>query len=205
MRARWLIQTGADRAIVIFGGWAVGARPFAHLTGGQDVLFVDDYSALDADLPDLSVYGHVSLLAWSFGVASYAHWQVGRVDPFAQKVAVNGTLHPVSRSKGIPPVAMRKTAETLSPSAFALFQRRVFGKVMPEMPIDVPARRAELDAIETRGDAPRTAFDKCLISTQDKIFPPANQARVWEGLPVQQIDAPHAPFDQFQTWEALLS
>lgn len=205
MQARWLTKTGASQAVVVFGGWAVGPGPFAHLQGPQDVLFIEDYRMLDAALPDLSGYGDVSLLAWSFGVASYAHWQVGRADPFARKLAVNGTLQPVSRSHGIPPVAMRKTGQTLSDQSFALFQSRVFGRNMNEVHIDVPSRKAELEAIEARGDAPRTVFNKILIGTQDKIFPPANQLRAWQGQDVTQIDAPHAPFDQFSSWEALFA
>jgi biotin synthesis protein BioG len=204
MEIRWIKQNQAAEAIVVFGGWAVGPEVFWHLDGPQDILFASGYSDLNAELPDLSAYDHVSLLAWSFGVAAYGHWQQGRSDPFHRKVAVNGSLKPVNRSAGIPPAVFRKTAETLSLESFQGFLTRVFGQPQPPEPVDVDALRAELLAVERRGDAPQTRFDRIWISSGDKIFPPANLARAWAGQAVSQIDAPHAPFGQFETWEALL-
>ncbi|EDZ48538.1 pimeloyl-ACP methyl esterase BioG family protein [Leisingera daeponensis] len=204
MEFRWLKQNQAAEAIVVFGGWAVGPEVFWHLDGPQDILFASGYSDLNADLPDLSGYERVSLLAWSFGVAAYAHWQQGRPDPFHRKVAVNGSLKPVNRSAGIPPAVFRKTAETLSLETFQSFLTRVFGQPQTPEPLDVEARRAELMAVERRGDAPQTRFDRIWISSGDKIFPPANLERAWAGQAVRLIDAAHAPFCQFETWEALL-
>ncbi|UWQ36184.1 DUF452 family protein [Leisingera aquaemixtae] len=204
MEFRWLKQNSAAEAIVVFGGWAVGPEVFWHLDGPQDILFASGYGDLGAELPDLSGYDHVSLLAWSFGVAAYGHWQQGRPDPFRRKVAVNGSLKPVNRSAGIPPAVFRKTAETLSLESFQSFLTRVFGQPQTPEPLDVEARRSELMAVERRGDAPQTRFDRIWISSGDKIFPPANLQRAWAGQAVRLIDAPHAPFGQFATWEALL-
>jgi biotin synthesis protein BioG len=205
MEVRWLKQGSSAEAIVVFGGWAVGSKVFAHLAGDQDVLFVNDYRDLNADLPDLGAYTRVSLLAWSFGVAAYGHWQQRRVDCFDRKVAVNGSLTPVCRERGIPPVAMKKTIETLSPDAYQLFQTRVFGTRQPVAAIDVAARREELLAVQERGAAPDPGFDHIWISSRDKIFPPANLARAWEGQQLRSCVASHMPFDQFATWEELLA
>lgn len=131
MEFRWIKQNQAAEAIVVFGGWAVGPEVFWHLDGPQDILFASGYSDLNAELPDLSGYDHVSLLAWSFGVAAYGHWQQGRSDPFQRKVAVNGSLKPVNRSAGIPPAVFRKTAESLSLESFQSFLTRVFGQPQP--------------------------------------------------------------------------
>lgn len=203
MEFRWLKQDSAAEAIVVFGGWAVGPEVFRHLDGPQDVLFAGDYTGLNAELPDLSGYERVRLLAWSFGVAAYAHWQQGRPDPFQRKAAVNGSLQPVNRGAGIPPAVFRRTMETLSPDAFQQFLARVFGAPQETEMLDVEARRAELLAVEQRGDAPRMRFDRVWISSGDKIFPPANLTRAWAGQNVSYIEAPHAPFDRFADWEAL--
>ncbi|KIC13622.1 pimeloyl-ACP methyl esterase BioG family protein [Leisingera sp. ANG-Vp] len=203
MKFRWLKQDQAAEAIVVFGGWAVGPEVFWHLNGPQDILFASDYSSLDADLPDLSSYRRVSLLAWSFGVAAYAHWQQGRPDPFQRKVAVNGSLQPVNRGAGIPPAVFRKTVETLSLETYQGFLARVFGAAQEAQPLDVEARRGELLAVERRGDAPQMRFGRVWVSTGDKIFPSANLQRAWAGQNVSAIDAPHAPFDRFSDWEAL--
>lgn len=205
MEVRWLRQDNAAEVIVVFGGWAVGPEVFSHLAGEQDVLFVSDYRDLTSDLPDLGAYSRVSLLAWSFGVAAYGHWQQGRADPFVRKVAVNGSLTPVNRDSGIPPVAMQKTIETLSPEAYQLFLTRVFGARQPVAEIDVAARRQELQAVQARGAAPDPGFDQIWVSARDKIFPAANLARAWAGKTVHSCEAAHMPFDRFSTWEELLA
>ncbi|NVK16745.1 MAG: DUF452 family protein [Rhodobacteraceae bacterium] len=203
MEFRWLKQNQAAEAIVVFGGWAVGPEVFWHLDGEQDILFASEYSDLDAELPDLSGYERISLLAWSFGVAAYAHWQQGRPDPFQRKAAVNGSLQPVSRGAGIPPAVFRRTVETLSADSYQQFLGRVFGAPQDAEALDVEARRAELLAVERRGDAPQVRFSRVWICSGDKIFPPANLARAWAGQNVSHLDAPHAPFDRFAQWEEL--
>lgn len=200
----WLKRGGAAEVIVIFGGWAVGPRVFDHLSGAQDLCFAHGYSDLAEDLPDLASYDRLCLLAWSFGVASYAHWQVGRPDPFNRKVAVNGSLDPVSRETGISPVAMKKTIEAVSAESFKVFLKRAFDVPPPIGEFDVCARRAELVSVMERGAAPEISFDRIWISSRDRIFPPANLERAWKGRPTKLIDAPHAPFAEFQCWDELL-
>lgn len=205
MELRWLNKEQGTEAIVVFGGWAVGAEVFGHLTGPQDILFVSDYRSLEAELPDLSDYARVSLIAWSFGVASYAHWQQGRADPFNRKIAVNGSLTPVNRATGIPPVAMTRTIDTLSQATYQRFLSRVFNAGQAQADIDVEARRAELQMIQSRGDAPDMAFDQVWISAQDKIFPAANLTRAWAGYKPRQLQASHAPFAPLTSWSEILA
>lgn len=205
MEVRWLKQTGSPEAIVVFGGWAVGPEVFDNLAGDQDILFVSDYRDLSADLPDLSGYEQVSLLAWSFGVAAYGHWQHGRLDPFQRRIAVNGSLTPVDRERGIPPVVMQKTIETLSAASYLRFITRVFGAGQPEAAIDIAARQEELRAVAARGAAPDPGFDHVWISEKDKIFPAANLKRAWAGHSISSLAAPHMPFAEFSRWQELLA
>ena len=205
MEIRWLKQNKAADVIVVFGGWAVGPDVFAHLAGPQDLLFASDYRNLDAELPDLSGYQNVTLIAWSFGVAAYAHWQKDRPDPFDRKIAVNGTLAPVDEARGIPPAVLAKTAEGLSEQSFAQFLRRTFNAPQPPRSIDVEARRAELHAVAARGAAPAVAFDQVWLSGRDRIFPPVNQHRAWDGATLRELPtAAHAPFDQFDSWQGVI-
>ncbi len=208
MQVAWLQQSViADEVIVIFGGWALGAAPFAHLQGRQDILFVQDYRDLSTDLPDLSRYAKATLIAYSFGVASFAHWQANHPDLFARKVAVNGTLTPVNRTTGVPPVAMSRTIETLSLQAYQLFLARCFGAKQDFAEIDVDTRKSELIAIGERGDAPTVEFDHIWIASADRIMPAANQQRGWQGQEdrIARIDAPHAPFARWSTWQEVIA
>lgn len=207
MDLRWLRQNGSSEVIVIFGGWAVGPHVFEGLAGDQDLLFVRDYRDLTTDLPDLSRYATRNLVAWSFGVASFAHWQAGRGVHFDRKVAINGTLTPVDRSMGVPPAAMQMTMETLTEDSFQLFLSRCFNARQPHHLIDTEACRAELEAVLRRGSGPEIEFDRIWISDKDRIFPPANMTRAWaaQAAAVRDIDGAHAPFDRFPDWQAVLT
>lgn len=205
MRWQWLKQApGAETVIVVFAGWAIGPEVFLHLEGSQDVLFVDDYRNLDAPLPDLSAYGHRALVAWSFGVAGYGHWQARHGDLFDRKVAVNGSPTPVHRDTGIPPVLMQKTIDTLSQASFQMFLTRCFGGRQNFQEIDVAARKTELNAILKRGDAPELNWDRIWLSRNDRIFPLANLQRIWAGQGAKLLDAPHVPFASWSTWQAVM-
>lgn len=205
MEIRWLKQNKAADVIVVFGGWAVGPDVFAHLAGPQDLLFASDYRNLDAELSDLSGYQSVTLVAWSFGVAAYAHWQKDRPDPFDRKIAVNGTLAPVDEARGIPPAVLAKTAEGLSEQSFAQFLRRTFNAPQPPRSIDVEARRAELHAVAARGAAPAVTFDQVWLSGRDRIFSPVNQRRAWGRAILRELPtAAHAPFDKFDSWQGVI-
>lgn len=199
MKSHWLAQTGAPDLILIFGGWALGAAPFAGLTGDQDLLFYEDYRDLDLPAPDRSTYETVSVLAYSFGVAAALHWldQTGFAPDHL--VAINGTPCPADPGKGIAPDRVRATAEGLSEASFARFCRRAGVDTPP--PIDIPARREELITIADRGPAAPRRFDKIWISTNDRIIPPAAQRAAWADQVdrVTEIDAPHMPFAEGQT------
>lgn len=208
MRAEWLIRSGSSRVIAVFGGWGIGSDPFTKLPCTCDMLFLDDYRELDWGGDTLKAYDTVDVIAWSFGVAAFAHWMVEHNFPVTRKVAVNGTLTPVDRRTGIPPVVFQRTQKTLSQQSFVQFAERVFNQPIAIGPIDVVALGAELDAVEQRGSAPTTQFDRIWISEADKIFPPANQNRAWADQSVNTCllpDAAHAPFGGFSSIEAMLA
>ncbi|MDC0738454.1 DUF452 family protein [Cognatishimia sp. SS12] len=206
MQCRWLHQDDANQVIVVFGGWALGPGLFAHLAGACDVLYVDDYRTL-APLPDLSKYTQRSLIAYSFGVAAFGHWQAQYQGQFDQKIAINGSLTPVHRREGIPPAIFQATHDGLSQESFQEFVTLCFGTEQPHHAIDTAARRAELAAVAARGPAPNPGFDAALISTADRIFPAANLRRAWAGhgaAPIE-VDAPHVPFARWDKWVDLLA
>ncbi|MCX8509610.1 MAG: DUF452 family protein [Rhodobacteraceae bacterium] len=209
MDFHWLKRTeGARRIIVFFGGWAIGPAPLAHLTGPEDVLFADDYRDLAANLPNLSAYDHRALIAFSFGVGAFGHWQAGRGLSFDRRVAINGSLSPIDTRTGIPPRTFQRTLDGLTPDSFQSFLALCSGDAPPPAQLfDLPARRDELIATATRGPAPACPWDRIWISSTDRIFPPANLARAWEDQPdrIRHLDAPHLPFAQFQSWQEILA
>lgn len=206
MQYQWLKRgPEAAQVIVIFGGWAIGAEAFAHLRTIADILYISDYGDLEADLPKLHRYEKRILVAWSFGVASYCHWQLGRVDIFDRKIALNGSMRPIDRLSGIPPLVMQRTIDTLSIDSFQVFLARCYGKKQPHYPIDVSTRKAELLAVQTR-DYTGVAqnWDKVWISRHDKIFPFANMLRAWH-TPIKVLDGPHVPFAAWTSWDEVIA
>lgn len=205
MQHQWLKRTPeASQVIVIFGGWAIGAEAFAHLKTTADILYVSDYRDLAADLPEVQHYETRVLVAWSFGVASYCHWQQGRVDIFDRKIALNGSMTPIDRLSGILPRNMQKTIDTLSFESFQIFLTRCYGQEQPHQPIDVSARKAELIAVQTR-DYTNAAqnWDKIWISRHDKIFPLTNMQRAWPQR-LNVLDGPHVPFAAWTSWDEVI-
>lgn len=206
MKRQWLTRTDRADLTLVFGGWALGTAPFNGLTGGGDVLFVDDYTQLDDPLPELAQYDRVELLAFSFGVASAAHWLDGTGLRPDRLVAVSGTLFPADADRGIAPDMIRATADQLSDDSFARFCRRA-GLGGPAPALDIETARAELYAVIDRGSAPETTFDRIWIPERDRIIPTKAQEVAWASQPdaIRRIQAPHVPFRDGQSWAEWLT
>lgn len=202
MKQQWLSRAGTQEVLLVFGGWALGPAPFQGLSGDADVLFVDDYSRLDNPLSDLAQYDRVILFAFSFGVASAAHWLTQTGFQPDRLVAVSGTLSPADAQHGIAPDMIRSTADQLSTASFAKFCRRA-GFHGPVPSADIDAARAELFAVIERGVAPDQNFDRIWIPQRDRIIPTGAQQAAWAGQQnvVRTISAPHVPFASGQSWK----
>ncbi len=203
MRVRWLAgPSDASEVIVVFGGWAAGAGPLAHLAGRCDVVFCDDWRDLGTDLPSLEAYAMRSLVAWSFGVAAYAHWQAGRSPRFHRRVALCGSPAPVDRQLGIPPAIFARTRNRLDQTTLAAFLDRAGAP--PVVGADIAALRGELDAVAARGAAPAIGWDAAVIAARDHVFPETNLRRAFANVPLRVIDAAHCPFALWQRWDEVI-
>ena len=203
MRRHWLARNGGQDLTLVFGGWALGSAPFALLGGAADVLFVDDFRNLCDDLAETSEYDQVRLLAYSFGVASAAHWLTSVDLQPTRLVAVNGTLFPVDAERGISHEIVAATADGLTQDRVARFCRRAGMSGSPPM-LDIAAAQEELRTITERGSAPDTQFDRVWIADRDRIIPTRAQETAWRNQTsvIRRIQAPHQPFAVGQTWEA---
>lgn len=205
MKSQWLQRDGADELIVVFSGWALGAAPFAHLSGSADVLLLSDYRTLDFDLEPLAPYARRSLIAYSFGVAAAGHALASTELEFDRKVAACGSLHPADERFGIPPERVRQTANNLSETSLRQFARRA-GSPLPEAP-DIPALQDELFAVIARGPAPNPGFDRIWLGRNDRIFAPENLETAWrdQAEGVRWLETGHNPFAAFADWRDVLA
>lgn len=205
MKSQWLQRNGAEDLIVVFSGWALGAAPFAHLSGDAEVLLLSDYRTLDFDAEPLAAYARRSLIAYSFGVAAAGHALAAAELAFERKVAVCGSLHPADERLGISPDRVRQTADQLTETSLRQFARRA-GAPLPEA-CDIPALRDELHAVIARGPAPDPGFDRIWLGRKDRIFPPDNLEMAWhdQAERVRWLETGHNPFAAFADWRDLLA
>lgn len=201
MRSQWLNRVGGSSLTLVFAGWALGSAPFQGLHADKDILLVNDYTRLDTPLPALARYTEITLVAFSFGVASAVHWMAQSGLRPARSIAISGTLSPADPQTGIAPDMVRATADKLSPDSFARFCRRA-GLNTPPPQIDIAAARAELHAIIARGPAPQHPFDRIWIPAHDRIIPTAAQEAAWAASPlaIRRVPGPHIPFRDGQSW-----
>jgi len=224
MQYHWLQKKSAHTSvIVLFSGWGFGPEVVQHIVNsndGYDVLFVHDYRDLSTALPDLSTYQQRYLLAWSFGVASFAAWfqqheiSTKKMPQFERMVAINGSMSAIDRYQGIPGSVMQKTIDTLSQQSFAVFAKRcgVDAATIQHLTIDVPARKSELEIIQTRQHPLLSGWDHVWIGSKDKIFPAKNVLRAWEAYNQKQakpvfikyFDSPHVPFHLWSHWDEIV-
>ncbi len=207
MHYEWLKRReGARDLIIVFGGWAIGPSVFSHLRGEADILFLSDYRDLLCDLPDLSAYENRFMIAWSFGVAAFGHWQHNNDMEFKRKIALCGSPYPIDKKLGIHPVIFKRTIESLDDQTYQDFRQRCFNEKAPYQPIDVEERREELLCVQKRGPAPDVLWDKVIIAENDAIFPLKNMESAFaDNLDkIVKLQSAHVPFSHFKTWQEVL-
>lgn len=202
-----LISAKRDKLLIFFGGWSMDHgfvknwEPDTH-----DILSVCDYTepAPSIDLLEWSNrYRSIDLVAWSLGVWMAAFMlQAEDRSRLGERVAVNGTLHPIDNELGIPGDIFSGTVENWSVEAMRQrFYRRICSKdALSSFPWPERAPESqllELMALETRITANSQAmpgcFTRAVVSRNDRIFAADNQLRAWQnaGVAVNVLDDYH--------------
>ncbi|MDE5665855.1 MAG: DUF452 family protein [Duncaniella sp.] len=201
-------DTNPDRALLIFAGWGMDEKPFSRLQlPGYHLIVVWDYR--DSSFPDpldrmMESFGEIAVIAWSFGVPAATDFLLSHQSlPITARIAVNGTMHPVDDTKGIPEEIFRGTLEGLDEKSLSKFYLRMCGsgaamRLFSEtLPDRSPSElREELTAIANRSAvAPRGLWERAIISSADRIIPPANQMQAWsdEAIETISIEGAHLP------------
>lgn len=203
MRWELIHNAGSGNLILIFAGWSTDSSFYSAIEmEGWDIAVVSDYSDFSFPLERLEGYSTIVLFAWSLGV--YAAASVLPFDRISIAVAINGTEFPAHDSFGIPETIYDSTASTLSERNLMKFRRRMSGGAYETLkdrfgntPADIECLRHQLEFIRQSATDGMTAavWHRVYISTDDHIFPPANQRKAWESHPsspeIIEIEAPH--------------
>lgn len=203
-----------SKLIVYFAGWGTPLQAVAHLTlpADYDLLLCYDYRSLELEF-DFSSYQEVHLVAWSLGV--WAAERAMQCVPLASATAINGTGLPKDDEFGIPQAIFTGTLEGLSPESRLKFERRMCRKAdlaqyqaFEPRPFDEIQK--ELGVLNALVSANRIhgliEWQRALISSGDKIMPPAHQHAYWQQQQVrtQELEGEHYPFLQFSSWLELI-
>ncbi len=198
------------RVILLFAGWGMDAGHFCDINAhGYDMMVAYDYSdGADVDgvtLDALKIYSEIVVIGWSFGVP-VANRFISRYDsslPITLTIAVNGTLWPVDDLRGIPVAIFRGTLDGLSERTLEKFRRRMTrsSEALSKFLMREPARsleslRRELIAIEALPAPTPARWDIALVSSDDRIIPPAAQLQAWreaEAADITTVDGSHYP------------
>lgn len=198
----------ARRAVLLFAGWGMDEKPFGRInTDGYTLIVVWDYRDIrfPAELAGrLGQFDEIAVVGWSFGVPAATDFILSHPKlPVTARIAVNGTMHPVDDTLGIPSGIFNGTLEGLTDKSLLKFYLRMCGSssLFREFSENLPARpidelREELIAIGNRRTlAPRELWDRAVVCSADRIIPPANQEAAWreETFGIIHIDSPHLP------------
>lgn len=219
MSVEWLIREGREKLLLFCSGWGMDATPFRMIkSNNYDVLILYDYGvrqSTDEILTALSPYSHRTLLAWSMGIVHGQLLFEKFADLFHRRIALNGTLQPVHDQFGIPAKVFYSTLEHLDEKTLVKFYRRM---CKPSRVFDVffenrPKRRMpsiqrelqEIPGLPVVPEDHQSLYTEVFISQKDFIFPPENQMRFWQSIPVNQLKSSHFPFYDCDDWDAFLS
>lgn len=180
------------RLILIFTGWSCTPELYKHLEyPGWDIAVVYNFSSLNIRMELPEQYKTIYLFAWSLGV--YAAAAVVDSRRITSAFALNGTLTPVDDNYGIPEKIYHGTAENLTEGTLKKFKLRMAGDksaynrlaVSTIYDSTIPELVAELKEVADDSKKRRLndlPWKMVFISTNDRIFPPANMYKAWEGI-----------------------
>ena len=209
MKHRFLAQDADARWLTIFfAGWGSSPARFRDLLPacGKDLLLLWDFDGAVGLMPDLTRYETVDVVGWSLGVRIAADWVMSTNIPVRRFTAVGGTLTPIDRRLGIPPLVFDRTADHFGEDTLEGFLLNMTGSIEAarrlrgtERTLDSLGRELRLLRDTYRGTPfegdlrARVQTLAAVIPEADRIVPAAAQRRAWEALSVTPVSTvePH--------------
>lgn len=205
----------SDELILLFNGWGMDEKPFAPLKSCCDILFVHDYTNLFFDFEfDFLKYKKITLLCFSAGV--YMAGALKNILPECDlKIAINGTLATFNHNKGMPKEICEELENISMDNVFEFRNKLIedekhlelFNKYQPAR--DLENSISEFYALKKHfsdfGEI-EFAYDKVIISEDDKIMPCQNQLRAWgDHKNTCQLSGGHFLFYKFSDIDEIIN
>lgn len=203
MKYKWLNHKNNQKLIVFFNGWGMDECVVNHLQSEDyDILMFYDYNSLETDFDFENIYPYPKkyLIAWSMGVMTATHFDIG----YISKTAINGTLKPIDDKFGIPERIYNLTLRGFSPKGAERFIKNMYSEncELPQPNREFENQKSELEALTHYTADEKFEYNRIILSTDDKIIPTKNQSKYWGIEP--NIESGHAPFNLFKKWSELL-
>ena len=203
MKYKWLNKQNNNKLIVFFNGWGMDETIVKHLEPEDyNVVMFYDYNShlTDFDFDTLKNYHSKYLIAWSMGVMTATHFDIG----YISKTAINGTLKPIDDKFGIPKRIYNLTLRGFSPKGAERFIKNMYSEncELPQPDREFENQKSELEALTHYEADEKFEYNRIILSTDDKIIPTNNQSKYWGIEP--NTKSGHAPFNLFKKWSELL-
>ena len=216
MQTEYLSKQNSSTLILFFNGWGMNNSILEHLKNTEfDILCFSNYDN-DYIFDDKVTKGYkkIYLVAWSMGVWASAKTLENLNIKFDKKIAINGTLKPISDNFGIPISIFEGTINNFSERNKMKFDKRMLGSKEDFLWFqNLKSKREnitqleELKLIYKNALNPRIdfTFDEIIIGQEDLIFPVKNQLKFWENRgAISTIKCPHFPFQFFNSWSDII-
>ncbi|MBP3298506.1 MAG: DUF452 family protein [Muribaculaceae bacterium] len=201
MKLEFTVKTGSGKLILIAAGWGTSTAAYAHIAmPGWDVAVLWGIDDSAPDWSRLQRYHTIYLYAWSLGV-SMAERSLPPSLRLTAAYAVNGTVTPYDDERGIPRDIFDGTCQRLDERNLRKFRMRMFDDIsqfrIAEQslltPTGIDGLRDELRRVILRGSpAYPIVWTKTFVGMRDRIFPPCNQLRAWDGVTeIIRMEEPH--------------
>ncbi|MCT4639931.1 MAG: DUF452 family protein [Bacteroidales bacterium] len=215
MRIDWCNKKGNDKLILFFNGWGFDTKMFKEFNHqSYDVLMFYQYNSSELnDMPDISSYKEVYVVAWSLGVFM-AQYIIKNIE-IKKAIAINGTLNPIDDNRGIPESIFRGTIDNLTERNLYKFNARLFGGVrsydenlLPNG--DYKERKVELEwlynTIKSSDCSEKNIFSRAVISEKDMIFTLQNQSTAWSNSvnDIVYVNGAHFIFRSMDNWDSVI-
>ena len=219
MRLKYLHKNNSPKLILFLSGWGCDEIPFSSIDSKDyDVLMCYDYRDLSNAtdiLDELKHYQEQHLIAWSLGVYVSSILFKDQTKLFVSRIAINGSLTPISEEQGIPPAIFQGTINGLNERGRDKFFMRMcggrsgyanFSKHQAQRTLE--DQKEELICLQNMildRSITWDIFDKVLLSSRDMIFPFKNLEKAWESKSQKVIlDLPHFCFYNWTKWDEIL-
>ncbi len=208
-------KEGNNRLVLFFNGWGMDEKCISHIYSEDiDVLVFFDYRG-DIFLPniDIAKYKSIYVVAWSMGVWVANQLTDRILSKVDARIAFCGSPFPINNDFGIPTKIFDMTLEGLKISGIDKFFSRMLNgnsessfQLPDRVFYDQIAELMDLKENSLKSEVKDVKWNKVVIGMRDKIFPSSNLINYWEGkTSVEKSDLPHYPFDEFNTWDKILS